>query len=104
MRTAKACGPDTPTLVSSCAKRVSRGDGGYQSPDTGEITLSARKPSRRECRLIRLILWYLPPAFFAAGGPWVRPSPGIPCALLVEGVIRKPRANHAARMPTLVIE
>ncbi|MGC2779704.1 MAG: hypothetical protein WA418_29100 [Bradyrhizobium sp.] len=28
-------------------------------------------------------LWYLPPAFFFAGGPWVRPSPGIPCALCI---------------------
>src|SRR3954451_3474680 len=28
-------------------------------------------------------LWYLPPAFFSAGGPWVRPSPGIPCALCI---------------------
>src|SRR3954468_17535105 len=26
-------------------------------------------------------LWYLPPALSSAGGPWVRPSPGIPCAL-----------------------
>src|SRR5215472_2479163 len=23
--------------------------------------------------------------FFSAGGPWVRPSPGIPCALLIYG-------------------
>src|SRR4051794_8316823 len=31
-------------------------------------------------------LWYLPPALSSAGGPWVRPSPGIPCALrLLEG-------------------
>ena len=29
----------------------------------------------------RLCLWYLPPAFLFAGGPWVRSSPGIPCAL-----------------------
>jgi hypothetical protein len=29
----------------------------------------------------RLNLWYLPPAFFSAGGPWGRPAPGIPCAL-----------------------
>ncbi|SMX59857.1 Conserved protein of unknown function [Bradyrhizobium sp. ORS 285] len=31
--------------------------------------------------MFRLCLWYLPPAFFSAGGPWVRLSPGIPCAL-----------------------
>jgi hypothetical protein len=29
----------------------------------------------------RLNLWYLPPAFFLQGGPWVRPAPGIPRAL-----------------------
>jgi hypothetical protein len=44
-----------------------------------------RKPSRRECRLLRPCLWSLPPAFFVAGGPWVRPAPGIPCALLILG-------------------
>jgi len=31
--------------------------------------------------LFRLNLWSLPPAFFVAGGPWVRPAPGIPRAL-----------------------
>ena len=41
----------------------------------------SRKPSRRECRLFRLNLWSLPPAFFTAGGPWVRLASGIPCAL-----------------------
>jgi hypothetical protein len=46
---------------------------------------------------VRLNLWYLPPAFLFAGGPWARPSPGIPCALIiVEGgrrcISRKPRA------------
>jgi len=30
----------------------------------------------------RLNLWYLPPAFFFAGGPWGRPAPGLPCALV----------------------
>ncbi|MGO8910435.1 MAG: hypothetical protein ACLQDM_14100, partial [Bradyrhizobium sp.] len=30
-----------------------------------------------------LNLWRLPPAFCFAGGPWVRPAPGIPCALLI---------------------
>src|SRR6185437_11437426 len=30
-----------------------------------------------------------PPAFFVAGGPWVRPAPGIPCALFIlEGQLR----------------
>src|SRR5215468_2404021 len=38
-------------------------------------------PLRRECRMLRLNLWRPPPAFLVAGGPWVRPAPGIPCAL-----------------------
>jgi len=45
----------------------------------------SRKPSRRECRIVRRYLWWLPPAFFVAGGPWVRPASGIPCALLDRG-------------------
>src|SRR5690349_4038341 len=31
--------------------------------------------------MLRPNLWYLPPAFLFAGGPWVRPAPGLPCAL-----------------------
>src|SRR3954465_8804850 len=41
----------------------------------------------------RLNLWYLPPAFFSAGGPWVRPAPGIPRALC----LREGRSNGKAR-------
>src|SRR5215475_7539559 len=45
--------------------------------------------------MIRLNLWFLPRAFLYARGPWVRPSPGIPCALLFpEGrSFRKARAT-----------
>jgi hypothetical protein len=40
-----------------------------------------------------------PPAFFVAGGPWVRPSPGIPCALfdLPRVSAIKTRTRFAAR-------
>ena len=38
MRTAKTCGPDTPTLVSSSQLR-SANDGGYQARYTEESTL-----------------------------------------------------------------
>src|SRR6202166_1532887 len=37
-RTAKSCGPDTPTLVSSWRKRYPRNDGGKQARFTGEST------------------------------------------------------------------
>ncbi|MGJ5179062.1 hypothetical protein ACQR16_12770 [Bradyrhizobium oligotrophicum] len=42
---------------------------------------AAEKPTAQGMPDDRLNLWYLPPAFFSAGGPWVKPSPGIPCAL-----------------------
>jgi hypothetical protein len=47
----------------------------------------------------RLHLWYLPPAFFVAGGPWVRPSPGIPCALSIvsEGMSIASLGRHPPR-------
>jgi hypothetical protein len=92
MRTAKPCGPGLPTLRSSSQD----GDVGSSGPTRrpcgrrwlskpghrGELGIS-RKPSRRECRLLRPCLWLLPPAYFVAGGPWVRPASGIPCALLL---------------------
>jgi hypothetical protein len=37
-RTAKSCGPDIPTLVSSRRKRYPLGDGGKQARFTGEST------------------------------------------------------------------
>src|SRR3954453_6745310 len=44
----------------------------------------------------RLDLWYLPPAFFFAGGPWGRPSPRIPCALRLS----RGRCSLMARTPS----
>ena len=80
-RTAKSCGPDTPTLVSSTQRDERCGRWEQESPVPRESTKDTVKPSRRECRLFRLNLWCLPPAFSFAGGPWVRPASGIPCAL-----------------------
>ena len=62
--------------------RITPATGARKPGPRGDRDIS-RKPSRRECRLIRLNLWRLPACFFIAGGPWVRSSPGIPCALFV---------------------
>src|SRR5690242_2685206 len=70
----------------------------------GRARYKPLKPSRRECRLLRPCLWSLPPAFLVAGGPWVRPAPGIPCALCTfEGHDdASPRAGPAAGWHALV--
>ncbi len=80
------------------AQALSR-HGGQQARRT-RATAYKREDTAQGMPDVRLNLWYLPPAFFSAGGPWVRPSPGIPCALcaVCEGrTDRKPRASCAAR-------
>jgi hypothetical protein len=54
LRTAKSCGPDTPTLVSSLRGDDLAGDGGKKARFTEEITKETVKPPRRECRNVRL--------------------------------------------------
>ena len=41
-RTAKSCGPGVPTLVLSCAKQVSRGDGGKRARSPGRARISRK--------------------------------------------------------------
>jgi hypothetical protein len=48
-RTAKPCGPGTPGLALSFARRFAD-DGDYKVMDTGESTEQPLTPSRRECR------------------------------------------------------
>jgi hypothetical protein len=88
-RTVKPCGPDTPMLVSS----LRDGDVGPDGPDTPRRRWWLTSPVHQGERgaAVNTIAQgmpdvlaepvVLPPAFFAAGGPWVRPAPGIPCAL-----------------------
>ena len=46
LRTAKSCGPDAPTLASSCRRRDLRGDGGKQARSPGRARNKLLKPSR----------------------------------------------------------
>jgi hypothetical protein len=71
-------------------KRAERSvrDGSKRARFPGRSRIS-RNPSRGECRMIRLNLWFLPRAFFTARGPWVKPSPCIPCALCCKRAARK---------------
>ena len=99
-RTAKSCGPDTPTLVSSSRSRRA-GDGGKKARSPGRARIS-RKAMRRESRMSPLDL-YARVRFFScnfahetAGAARIRLSLR---PLTGEGVKSKskPRANGAAR-------
>jgi hypothetical protein len=63
--------------------RSSRGRRGQESPVPGESAKETVKTIAQGMPVDLAKPVVLPPAFFVAGGPWVRPSPGIPCALFV---------------------
>src|ERR1700744_23739 len=108
-RTAKACGPDAPTLASSSWEaNASQGRRWQKSPVTGESTKETVKPSRRECRLRPVNLWKTT-AFCAATGASdtrhsLRPLLRIASALFPFGGERtcNPRALCVARTRSYV--
>jgi hypothetical protein len=61
-RTAKACGPDAPTLALR-SRSLPRTTGAKEPGPRGERDIS-RKPSYRECRLIAAYLWLLTRVLF----------------------------------------
>ena len=65
MRTAKACGPDLPTLGSSLARRFARRRWLSSPVHRGERAIS-RKPLCRECRMFRLTCSFELVCFFTA--------------------------------------
>jgi hypothetical protein len=54
---------------------------GQETPVPAESALQASKSLRREGRMIRPSLWWLPPVFYSLAVPWVRSAPGLPCTL-----------------------
>jgi hypothetical protein len=83
-RTAKACGPDLPTLRPSRADDVSATTGAKKPGPRGERAISRKAiaQGRPECPAEPVVP---SPCFFVARGPWARRSPGLPCALDFEG-------------------
>jgi hypothetical protein len=55
-RTAKSCGLDIPTLISSLRGHDLAGDGGKKARLTRESTKETVKPSRGECRVLPVYL------------------------------------------------
>jgi hypothetical protein len=93
VRTVKPCGPDTPTLVSWSATMPMTG---ARKPGPLGEHGAAVKPSRREGRMSGSYLWFCR-VLFVARGPWVRPAPGLPCALLFMKASKAARLGRDAR-------
>ena len=75
-----------------------RGQRWPESPaHRGEREAAVKTIARGMPGCSRLNLWYLPPAFFSAGGPWVRPAPGIPRALFKERAGQQQSSDATAR-------
>jgi hypothetical protein len=86
-KTAWSCPPDAGVKFAKmiCGRRW------LQSPvHRGERGISL-KPLRRECRMFGVPV-VTAACVLVAGGPWVRPAPGIPCAL------RLSRADELAKL------
>ena len=71
-----------PDAEATPAVMMIRRSRGQESPVPGESTYKPSNHRAGNAGMSRLNLWFLPPAFLLAGGPWVRPSPGIPRALV----------------------
>jgi hypothetical protein len=99
MRTAKSCGPDLPTLgsslcVTNAQTMVAKKPG---TPRRARDTPSNHCAGNAGCFGVPVVT---AACFFVAGGPWVRPAPGIPCALFIQKGRERciTRAFRAARM------
>ncbi len=74
VQTVKSRGLDTPTLVSSAMRVSALSPWWPTSPVHQGEREAADKPTAQGMPDDRLNLWYLPPAFLFAGGPWVAAS------------------------------
>src|ERR1700677_4429652 len=79
MRTAKSCGPDTPTLVSSCAGFI-------------RAAMVAKKPGHQGEREISR-------KTIAQGGPDASAEPVCSCAFLCTFLHARPRVQRAPGLP-----
>ena len=81
MRTAKSCGPDTPTLVSSLRKATFADDGGKQARSPGRARSKPLKPLRAGmpgdsgATVVTTLVCYQHTAHEAAGATGTRHSP-----------------------------
>jgi hypothetical protein len=82
------------------------GNGGQQARSTGENAKQPFQPLRGECRVFSAEPVVPAACIFFAGGPWVRPAPGIPRALCLEraGLSTTRAQERAARSRTVELK
>jgi hypothetical protein len=99
MRTAKSCGSDIPTLISSWRRcfRIAlmtgaRKPGPREEPEGNRNTIVQGMPECFGLPVVTMLVCF----DFSHARLRVRPAPGIPCALRFsrEGMKRKPRADR----------
>jgi hypothetical protein len=97
--TAKSCGPDTPTLVSSLRMQVRRRRW-QESPVAGESTKETVKTIARGMPGVSGVTYH----YHCTRGYRAHRAPGIPCALCHQRdkSSAKPRTHGATRMRTYV--
>jgi len=105
-RTNKSCGPDARGLcVKSCGDVAARpgarishlhGDGGNSASLPGESTKDTLKPSRREGRAIRRTCDPPRVQFYRPRICGCQPAPGLPCALVSTGAMRRSKLGRNA--------
>src|SRR6202020_1001786 len=96
-RTAKSCGPDASKPAPSCAKEVSRSDGGNKADHRGEHEAS-RNTIAQGMSDDATYLWRLTRVLSSLHARLrVQRAPGIPCALFIGGIFQGSGAKWAAR-------
>src|SRR4051812_24020840 len=87
--------PDADALRKARKRVVAHG--GQKARRTGENAKQPLNPSRGECRDVSAEPVVPAASIFFAGGPWVRPAPGIPRALCLKGAVQRHSSDAETR-------
>jgi hypothetical protein len=98
MRTAKSCGPDTPTLVSSLAVTIRETTGARKPGSPGRARRTPLKPPRREGRMFGQSCGDCRQLFYLLAGHGCGLHPAFPAPSVFGGTTKDPQPgrDHAA--------
>ena len=83
-----------PDADAKSAAMIRAGDGGQKAGAPRRARHKRENHRAGKAGSHRLSPWFLPPAFFSAGGPWVRPASGLPCASALSEVRPAAELGH----------